>query len=139
MPAPRPCLPHPRALASAGAGSGVGGEFQPTWSPAEYRSAIEAAQAAIGRGDVYQVNLVQHMRAPFSGDPRALLPLLAPVAGAWAMDMHGDGWSVVSASPELFLRTQGRWVETMPIKGTRPGRRAAARSPTAPRTAPSTS
>ncbi len=96
------------------------GKFQSTWSPAEYRSAIEAAQAAIGRGDVYQVNLVQHMKAPFSGDPRGVLPLLAPVAGAWAMDMHGDGWSVVSASPELFLRTQGRWVETMPIKGTRP-------------------
>ena len=67
----------------------------------------------------------------------ALLPRLAPVAGAWAMDMHGDGWSVVSASPELFLRTQGRWVETMPIKGTRPagGRRRDRRQPQGPRRA----
>jgi para-aminobenzoate synthetase component I len=34
--------------------------------------------------------------------------------------MHGDGWSVVSATPELFLRTRGDRVFTMPIKGTRP-------------------
>ena len=96
------------------------GTFVPTWSPAEYAAAVAAAREAIGRGDVYQVNLVQHMQAPFAGDPRGVLPRLAPVAGAWAMDMHGDGWSVVSATPELFLRTQGRYVETMPIKGTRP-------------------
>ena len=36
------------------------------------------------------------------------------------MDLHGDGWSIVSASPELFLRTRGDHVWTMPIKGTRP-------------------
>ena len=34
--------------------------------------------------------------------------------------MHGDGWSIVSATPELFLRTRGDRVWTMPIKGTRP-------------------
>src|SRR4029078_1210990 len=34
--------------------------------------------------------------------------------------MHGDGWSIVSATPELFLRRRGDVVETMPIKGTRP-------------------
>jgi para-aminobenzoate synthetase component 1 len=34
--------------------------------------------------------------------------------------MHGDGWSVISATPELFLRTRGDRVWTMPIKGTRP-------------------
>ena len=113
------CHVHPRLPATEASHAKVG-EFVPTWSPSEYRAAIVAARAAIGRGDVYQVNLVQHLRAPFAGDPGAVLPRLAPVAGAWAMDMHGEGWSVVSASPELFLRTQGRWVETMPIKGTRP-------------------
>ncbi len=32
----------------------------------------------------------------------------------------GDGWAIVSASPELFLARSGRQVWTMPIKGTRP-------------------
>jgi para-aminobenzoate synthetase component 1 len=32
----------------------------------------------------------------------------------------GEGWAIVSASPELFLARRGRRVWTMPIKGTRP-------------------
>ena len=32
----------------------------------------------------------------------------------------GDGWAVVSASPELFLARRGERIWTMPIKGTRP-------------------
>ena len=39
------------------------------WSDAEYAEAVEAVRAAIARGDVYQVNLVQHLAAPFAGDP----------------------------------------------------------------------
>jgi len=31
-----------------------------------------------------------------------------------------DGVSVVGASPERFLKVQGDWVETRPVKGTRP-------------------
>ena len=31
------------------------------------------------RGDVYQVNLVQHLSAPFAGDPRGLAAALAPL------------------------------------------------------------
>ena len=34
--------------------------------------------------------------------------------------LAGDGWAVVSASPELFLAGAGRRVWTQPIKGTRP-------------------
>jgi para-aminobenzoate synthetase component I len=114
------CHIHPRHEPAPAPESCTIGAFEPTWNADGYRSAIVAAREAIGRGDVYQVNLVQHLSAPFAGDPRAVMPRLAPVAGAWAMEMHGDGWSVVSATPELYLRTQGRYVETMPIKGTRP-------------------
>ncbi len=34
--------------------------------------------------------------------------------------MAGDGWAIVSASPELFLARRGQRVWTCPIKGTRP-------------------
>jgi para-aminobenzoate synthetase component 1 len=34
--------------------------------------------------------------------------------------LEGDGWAVVSASPELLLQKRGRVVRTSPIKGTRP-------------------
>jgi len=90
-------------------------------------------RAAIGRGDVYQVNLVQHLSAPFRGSPRALAAHLAPLTqpnelpftdSGWRV-LEGDGWAIVSATPELLLARRGGKVWTRPIKGTRPrGRRA---------------
>src|SRR5204863_1819734 len=41
------------------------GEWECTWDDDAYSRAVEAVRAAIGRGDVYQVNLVQHLSAPF--------------------------------------------------------------------------
>ncbi len=93
------------------------GEWQRTWSDAEYAEAVEAVRAAIGRGDVYQVNLVQHLSAPFSGGHSGLATRLA---GFGPRTLAGDGWAIVSASPELFLARSGRRVWTCPIKGTRP-------------------
>ena len=95
------------------------GPWARTWTADEYAAAVEAVRAAIQRGDVYQVNLVQHLSAPLLGDPRALVPLLAHFRPLVPL-LVGDGWTIVSASPELFLRRRGRRVRTMPIKGTRP-------------------
>jgi para-aminobenzoate synthetase component 1 len=75
---------------------------------------------AIAKGDVYQVNLVQHLHAPFRGDPAGLAPRLAHLEPLVPQPLAGDGWAIVSASPELFLARRGRHVWTAPIKGTRP-------------------
>ncbi len=96
------------------------GEWEQTWSADEYGAAVDEVRAAIGRGDVYQVNLVQHLRASFAGDPRALAPRLAPLRPLEPTPFATDAWAVVSASPELFLSRRGRRLRTMPIKGTRP-------------------
>jgi para-aminobenzoate synthetase component I len=96
------------------------GEWRPSWAPNAYAAAIEEARAAIARGDVYQVNLVQHLSAPFAGDPQALADALAPLRPLRPRPFAGDGWTVVSASPELFLSRRGCCVRTKPIKGTRP-------------------
>ncbi|MEX0817444.1 MAG: anthranilate synthase component I family protein, partial [Gaiellales bacterium] len=96
------------------------GEWELTWDPADYAAAIAAVRQAIARGDVYQVNLVQHLSAPFAGDPAGLVERLAPLRPLHPEPLAGDGWAVVSASPELFLARRGRRIWTMPIKGTRP-------------------
>ena len=96
------------------------GEWEPTWSEAEYAAAIEGAKEGIARGDVYQVNLVQHLSAPFGGDARGLATRLAPLRPLHPTPLVGDGWAIVSASPELFLARRGERLWTMPIKGTRP-------------------
>jgi para-aminobenzoate synthetase component I len=124
---PEPC-PLPLAAcrvrakdeAAPGSGSFRIGEWKRTWEDDAYAEAVEAVKAAIARGDVYQVNLVQHLAAPFEGDPAAVAGALAPLAPVHPRPFTGDGWSIVSASPELFLARQGDRVWTMPIKGTRP-------------------
>ncbi len=123
--APEPCripavaysLERP-ALAAPGPFSV--GEWTATWSEREYADAVETVRAAIYEGDVYQVNLVQHLRAEFEGDPAALAAALAPLRPLEPAPLAGDGWSIVSASPELMLQKRGRVVRTSPIKGTRP-------------------
>jgi para-aminobenzoate synthetase component 1 len=93
------------------------GEWTATWTTDDYVAAIEEVRAAIARGDVYQVNLVQHLSAPFDGDPAALADALGPLHSG---SLRGDGWAIVSASPELFLARRGDRLWTKPIKGTAP-------------------
>jgi para-aminobenzoate synthetase component I len=124
---PEPCPLPPAALRirpedepSPAAGEYSIGDWQQTWSPAEHAAAVESVREAIARGDVYQVNLVQHLSAPFSGDPAGLAEELASLRPLVPRAFVGNGWAIVSASPELFLARRGQRVWTMPIKGTRP-------------------
>ena len=96
------------------------GEWEQTWAPEDYAAAVDEVRAAIARGDVYQVNLVQHLAASFEGDPAGLAAALAPLWPLHPRPLAGDGWAIVSASPELFLARRGERLWTMPIKGTRP-------------------
>jgi para-aminobenzoate synthetase component 1 len=96
------------------------GAWEPTWEADEYLDAIERVREAIAAGDVYQVNLVQHLWAPFSGEVEGLAAALAPLRPLHPQPLAGDGWAIVSGSPEVFLGRRGRRLWTMPIKGTRP-------------------
>jgi para-aminobenzoate synthetase component 1 len=96
------------------------GEWEATWDGTEYAAAVEAVKTAIACGDVYQVNLVQHLSAPFRGNAAGLAQALRRLRPLAPQPLVGDGWAVVSASPELFLARRGDRVWTMPIKGTRP-------------------
>jgi para-aminobenzoate synthetase component 1 len=124
---PEPC-PLPLAAAriravdepTAPGGDFRVGEWEATWDEEGYASAIAAVRDAIARGDVYQVNLVQHLSASFRGDPAGLAASLAFLRPLHPAPLAGEGWAIVSASPELFLARRGRRVWTMPIKGTAP-------------------
>jgi para-aminobenzoate synthetase component 1 len=96
------------------------GTWRRTWTDESYAAAIDSVRMSIARGDVYQVNLVQHLSAEFEGDPAGLAAALAPLRPLHPEPLVGDGWAIVSGSPELFLSRRGRRVWTCPIKGTRP-------------------
>jgi para-aminobenzoate synthetase component 1 len=92
----------------------------PSWSEDDHRDAVRRVREAIGRGDVYQVNVVGHASAPYRGDPLPALRRLAGLRGATYGDvLTGDGWAIATASPELLVRVEAGVVETRPIKGTR--------------------
>lgn len=94
--------------------------------PAEHRARIEAARAAIARGEYYQANLAHRFTRRVRGAPLDLYRALreanpAPYMG-WC-DVGGPrGGALLSSSPELLLelRTDGpaRTALTRPIKGT---------------------
>ena len=109
---PGPAASRPSATSSAN-----GSEAGTTRATA---AAIEAVRAAIARGELYQANLVQHLSAPFAGDPWAVALALRHLRPLQPRPFAGAGWTVASASPELFLARRGRRLVTMPIKGTRP-------------------
>jgi para-aminobenzoate synthetase component 1 len=96
------------------------GTWHASWSESEYADAVEVVREAIAEGDVYQVNLVQHLSADFEGDPLGLARALAPLRPLVPQPLQGDGWTIVSASPELLLERRGARIRTSPIKGTRP-------------------
>ena len=88
----------------------------------------DAYQAAVGRivehildGDVYQVNLAQRFELAWSGSATALHARLRRHSPApFGALLRTPGVTVVSDSPELFLRRRGERVLSRPIKGTRP-------------------
>jgi para-aminobenzoate synthetase component 1 len=96
------------------------GPWEPTWTEAQHAAAIGQAREAIAAGEIYQVNLVQHLSAAFEGDAGGVAAALAPLGPRHGRPMRGAGWAIVSASPELFLARRGDRIWTMPIKGTRP-------------------
>ena len=86
---------------------------------------VARVKCAIAAGEIYQANIAARYEAarPPGLDPAALyLALRAENPAPFAAYIGcGDGCAVLSASPERFLRMDGRGaIETQPIKGTRP-------------------
>jgi para-aminobenzoate synthetase component 1 len=88
---------------------------------ASYGQAFDAIKAYIHSGDCYQVNLAQRFSGTFSGDPWELYTRLSrQMSAPFSAYMEGEGWAVLSFSPERFLSVRDNAVFAQPIKGTRP-------------------
>ncbi|MBA2237977.1 MAG: aminodeoxychorismate synthase component I [Lysobacter sp.] len=92
-------------------------------APDAYLEGVARVLSYLSAGDVFQVNLSRSWRAAFGQpvEPAALFQRLrsnnpAPFAGVFT----GEGWAVVSASPERLVSVRGEVVQTRPIAGTRP-------------------
>jgi len=96
-------------------------QFLPEMKQDEYLRMVERAQEYIAAGDIYQVCLAHRFSADFKGDPWALYLALrnaSPAPHAAYLNLGSE--TILSSSPECFLKMSGRKILTRPIKGTRP-------------------
>lgn len=89
-------------------------------APGDYPKVVEKARAAFARGDLFEAVPGQLFGEPCERSPAEVFKRLcrinpSPYGGLLNL---GDGEFLVSASPEMFVRSDGRRIETCPISGT---------------------
>ena len=106
--------------------------------PGEYAALVERAKEAFVRGDLFEVVCGQLLADACGDPPSTVFHRLrqANPAPYGALINLGEGEFLVSASPEMYVRVEGRRIETCPISGTiaprpRPDRRRRAHPRTA--------
>jgi len=100
---------------------------------AEYEAAVRAAKEYIAAGDIFQVVISQRLTRQTGARPFDIyraLRRLNPSPYMFFFDLgevDGEPFYLVGASPEMFVRLEGRRASLRPIAGTRPrGANAAA-------------
>ncbi|CAM5388844.1 aminodeoxychorismate synthase OS=Pseudomonas fragi OX=296 GN=pabB PE=4 SV=1 [Pseudomonas fragi] len=96
--------------------------MQPDISASQYQQALSKIHDYIQAGDCYQVNYTQRFSAQCEGDAwtaYCALRQACPTPFSGFMSLADDN-TILSLSPERFVRVSHHQVETRPIKGTRP-------------------
>ena len=88
--------------------------------PGEYPAVVERAREAFLRGDLFEVVMSQQFSETCADAPSAVFERLRTINPApyCALMNLGAGEFLVAASPEMYVRVEGRRVETCPISGT---------------------
>ncbi len=88
--------------------------------PGEYAAAVRTARESFRRGDLFEVVLSQTFSESAPVSPAEIFRRLrVRNPSPYGFLIHlGDSEYLVGASPEMFVRVEGRRVETCPISGT---------------------
>jgi anthranilate synthase len=109
---PEPSKPPP-AIAAAKA------EISSNMTDAEYAGMVSRAGEHIRKGDVFEVVLSRKFTAPFAGSPAQLFRNIRKInPSPYEFFVQLGDEQLVGASPEMFVRVEGRRVESCPISGT---------------------
>jgi anthranilate synthase len=86
----------------------------------EYQATVETARAAFARGDLFEAVPGQLFGEPCERSPAEVFQRLCRINPSpyGALMNLGEGEFLVAASPEMFVRSDGRRIETCPISGT---------------------
>ncbi len=100
---------------------GIATDLRSNFTRERYVNAVERVKEYIVAGDIYQANISQRFEATIHTDDwtlyRALRSSTSAPFGAY-LDLPEV--TILSASPEQFLHVEDGFVETRPMKGTRP-------------------
>ena len=88
--------------------------------PGEYPAIVATAKESFARGDLFEVVPGQTFGEATTASPSRVFDVLKDLNPApyGALMNLGEGEFLVSASPEMFVRVDGRRIETCPISGT---------------------
>lgn len=102
-------------------GEAKGGYFSSNFTKEDYIKAVQKAKNYIAAGDIYQVNLSQRFSTEIDISPYDLYLRLREASPApFSAYLDFGKAAVLSSSPERFLKVDSEYIETRPIKGTRP-------------------
>ena len=100
----------------------VGGE-KSSHDDLQHEQEIEKIRKSIKSGELYQLNFGRKWNAEIIEHPSVIFNRLAttnPAPFSAYIEARDLGIALVSSSPEILLKVEGREVMTAPIKGTRP-------------------
>jgi anthranilate synthase len=87
--------------------------------PEEYMEKVETVRQGMRRGDYYEVVLRQTFSAPYTDSPAALFQRIQKASPSpYEFYLQFRDEQLIGASPEIFVRVEGRRVQTCPISGT---------------------
>ena len=99
----------------------AGDNLESNFSYSAYKAAIDKILNYIAAGDIYQVNLSQRFATPFTSDSREFYLHFRNLSPApFGAYIETGQHAVMSNSPERYLLIKENYIETRPIKGTRP-------------------
>ncbi len=95
-------------------------KFRCNMSREYYFEALQRIQKYIYEGDVYQINFSQRFDCDYNASAIDLYHWQNQYnPSPYAAFVGGDDFSIVSASPEMFVTIRDGFITTKPIKGTR--------------------
>lgn len=93
--------------------------FKTTTKKSDYKKAYKKIKNYIKEGDIYQINLTHRLEAETDMPAKELfIKTLKHNKVEYAAYIEGEGFEILSASPERFVKIENRKIQTCPIKGT---------------------
>lgn len=102
-------------------GKGDNIDFHSPYSQESYMQAVENMRQYIKKGHIYIANMTHTFRAEVDKGPYEIYKDLRQVNPApFSAYFPNKDFTIISSSPERFLKMREGHIETRPIKGTRP-------------------